>query len=58
MQRSWILTVIALLAVTPTLVWFAENGAFLYDSKCSMCHGYKREKAILPAAFLKSQGHP
>ena len=34
---------IALLAAAPIFLWSAENGAALYDSKCSMCHGDKGE---------------
>jgi cytochrome c553 len=43
MKGICILTAIALLAVTPLLLWSAENGAALYESKCSMCHGEKGE---------------
>ena len=37
------LTVVALLAATPLLLWSAEDGAALYESKCAMCHGAKGE---------------
>ena len=43
---------VALLAATPILLWAAENGATLYDDKCSMCHGPKGEgnpEAKMPA---------
>jgi len=32
-----------LLATASIFLWSAENGAALYDSKCSMCHGDKGE---------------
>ena len=34
---------IALLAAAPIFLRSAENGAALYDSRCSMCHGDKGE---------------
>jgi len=37
------LIAVALLAATPILIWAAENGAALYEEKCSMCHGSKGE---------------
>lgn len=43
MKGFCILTAIALLVIAPILVWSEENGAALYDSKCSMCHGDKGE---------------
>ncbi len=43
MKAVCILTAIALLAATPILLWSAENGAALYESTCSMCHGAKGE---------------
>ena len=43
MKGFCILTAIALLAIAPILVSSEENGAALYDSKCSMCHGDKGE---------------
>jgi cytochrome c553 len=52
MKGVCILIAIALLAATPILLWAAENGATLYDEKCSMCHGPKGEgnpEAKLPA---------
>jgi len=52
MKGVCILTAVALLAVTPILLWSAEDGAALYDSKCSMCHGAKGEgnsEANMPA---------
>jgi len=43
MKGICIITAIALLAATPILMWAAEDGAALYESKCSMCHGSKGE---------------
>ena len=43
MKAFYILMTIALLAAAPIFLWSAENGAALYDSKCSMCHGDKGE---------------
>ena len=43
MKGVCILTAIALLAAAPVWLWAAEDGAALYDSKCSMCHGAKGE---------------
>jgi len=37
------LIAVALLAAAPILLWAAEDGAALYESKCSMCHGAKGE---------------
>lgn len=41
MKAIGILAVAALLAAVPMMLWAAENGAALYDEKCSMCHGAK-----------------
>jgi cytochrome c553 len=52
MKGICILTVVALIAATPVLLWSAEDGAALYESKCSMCHGAKGEgnaEAKMPA---------
>jgi cytochrome c553 len=38
-----VLMSIVLLAAAPISLWSAENGAALYASKCSMCHGDKGE---------------
>lgn len=43
MKGICVLIAIALLAATPLLLWAAEDGAALYESKCSMCHGAKGE---------------
>ena len=46
------LIAVALLAATPILLWAADNGAAIYDDKCSMCHGPKGEgnpEAKMPA---------
>ncbi len=43
MKGICVLLAIALLAATPILLWAAEDGAALYESKCSMCHGAKGE---------------
>ncbi len=43
MKAFCCLLIIALLAATPICLWSEENGAALYDSKCSMCHGEKGE---------------
>jgi cytochrome c553 len=47
-----ILVVVALLAAAPVLLWSAEDGKALFESKCAMCHGEKGEgnpPAGLPA---------
>jgi mono/diheme cytochrome c family protein len=52
MKAVSILIAVALLVATPILLWAAENGATLYDEKCSMCHGPKGEgnpEAKMPA---------
>jgi mono/diheme cytochrome c family protein len=52
MKGVCILIAVALLAAIPLLLLAAENGAALYDEKCSMCHGPKGEgnaEAKLPA---------
>ncbi len=52
MKAVCVLTVVALLVATPLLLWAAEDGAALYESKCAMCHGAKGEgnpAANLPA---------
>jgi cytochrome c553 len=52
MKGVCILIAVALLALTPILLWSAEDGAALYESKCSMCHGAKGEgnsEAKMPA---------
>ncbi len=43
MKGVCILTAFALLVATPLLLWSAEDGAALYESKCSACHGAKGE---------------
>jgi cytochrome c553 len=43
MKALCILMTIVLLAAAPIFLWAAEDGAALYDSKCSMCHGEKGE---------------
>ena len=43
---------VALLAAAPIFLWAAEDGAALFESKCSMCHGAKGEgntEAQMPA---------
>jgi cytochrome c553 len=52
MKGVCVLIAVALIAATPLLLLAAENGAALYDEKCSMCHGPKGEgnsEAKLPA---------
>ena len=52
MKGVCILIAVALLAATPILLWAAEDGAKLFDDKCSMCHGPKGEgnaEAKMPA---------
>jgi mono/diheme cytochrome c family protein len=41
MKAFCVLMIIALLAAAPIFLWSEENGAALYDSNCSMCHGDK-----------------
>lgn len=43
MKGVCILMTVALLVAAPILLWAAEDGAALYESKCSMCHGAKGE---------------
>jgi len=43
MKAFCILMITVILATAPIFLWSAENGAALYDSKCSMCHGDKGE---------------
>lgn len=43
MKGICVLIAVALLAATPLLLLAAENGAALYEEKCSMCHGSKGE---------------
>ena len=44
MKKISILTVIVLLAATTVVLWAAdEDGAKLFEGKCSMCHGPKGE---------------
>ena len=43
MKAICILAAVALLVAAPITLWSAENGAALYDSRCSMCHGDKGE---------------
>jgi len=43
MKGVCILMAVALLVAAPILLWAAEDGAALYESKCSMCHGAKGE---------------
>jgi len=43
MKFICLLTAVALLAAIPVLLWAAEDGAALYESKCAMCHGAKGE---------------
>ena len=43
MKGVCILIAVALLVAAPILLWAAEDGAALYESKCSMCHGAKGE---------------
>jgi cytochrome c553 len=39
MKGICILTAVVLFAAAPILLWAAEDGAALYESRCSMCHG-------------------
>ncbi len=43
MKKLCILAAVAVCIATAAFVLSAENGAALYDSKCSMCHGDKGE---------------
>jgi cytochrome c553 len=43
MKKLCILAVIVGCIATAAFLWAAEDGAALYDSKCSMCHGEKGE---------------
>jgi cytochrome c553 len=43
MKGVCILIAVALLVAAPMLLWAAEDGAALYEAKCSMCHGAKGE---------------
>jgi mono/diheme cytochrome c family protein len=41
MKAICIIIAAVLLVAAPISLWCAEDGAALYDSKCSMCHGAK-----------------
>ncbi len=41
MKGVCILIAVAVLAAIPLMLWAAEDGAALYEAKCSMCHGAK-----------------
>ena len=43
MKGICILVVVALLVGVPAVLWAAEDGAALFEAKCSMCHGSKGE---------------
>ncbi|MDM7998122.1 MAG: cytochrome c [Acidobacteriota bacterium] len=43
MKNFCLFIAIALLVAAPILLWAAEDGAALYESKCGMCHGAKGE---------------
>jgi len=43
MKNFSLFIAIALLVAAPILLWAAEDGAALYESKCGMCHGAKGE---------------
>jgi len=43
MKGICILTAVVLFAAAPILLWAAEDGAALYESRCSMCHGAQGE---------------
>ncbi len=43
MKKICLLIAGALLVAAPILLWAAEDGAALYESKCGMCHGAKGE---------------
>jgi menaquinol-cytochrome c reductase cytochrome b/c subunit len=51
MKSICIFAILALLVAIPLSLWAAENGAELFASKCSGCHGEKGEGkgAALPA---------
>ncbi len=54
MKSLCLLMTIVLLAAAPILLWSAEDGAAVYDSKCSVCHGEKGEGS--PPAVPKVAG--
>jgi mono/diheme cytochrome c family protein len=43
MKGICILVAVALLVAVPVVLWAAEDGAALFEGKCSMCHGSKGE---------------
>jgi mono/diheme cytochrome c family protein len=54
MKSICIIAILALLVAAPLSVFAAEDGAALYKSKCTMCHGAKGEgKPAMKAPALK-----
>jgi mono/diheme cytochrome c family protein len=54
MQSKHLLTTAALLLFASTACWAADDGAALYKSKCSGCHGASGEgKPAIKAPALK-----
>jgi cytochrome c553 len=43
MKSICLIIAVALLAAAPILLWAAEDGAALFESRCAMCHGAKGE---------------
>jgi mono/diheme cytochrome c family protein len=43
MKGICILVAVALLMAVPVVLWAEEDGAALFEGKCSMCHGSKGE---------------
>ena len=43
MNRKFVISVAAMLLVTPLASWGADDGAALYKTKCAGCHGASGE---------------
>jgi len=43
MKKICIITVAAILAAVPLMLWAQADGAALFGEKCGMCHGAKGE---------------
>ncbi len=54
MNRKFVISMAAMLLVTPLALWGADDGAALYKTKCAGCHGASGEgKPAMKAPALK-----